>query len=95
MHRLIRLPNSLHGKTGLRVYPMDYNDLEKFEPYNDAIAITKGTAKVSFKIKREYPKIIMKNEEYDLNSIEGKEIPIYLALYLYLNGYVIINELFL
>jgi DNA primase small subunit len=95
MHRLIRLPNSLHGKTALRVCPLSYNELEKFEPYNDAIAITKGSAKVSFKIKREYPKITMKNEEYELNQIEGKEIPIYLALYLYLNGYVTINELFL
>lgn len=38
IHRLIRLPYSLHGKTGLMVKPVDINDLKNFNPLNDAIA---------------------------------------------------------
>ncbi len=35
--RLIRLPYSLHGKTGLRVTPLTRDQLDDFEPLRDAI----------------------------------------------------------
>lgn len=37
IHRLIRLPGSLHGGTGLRVTPIDYDDLDAFDPLVDAV----------------------------------------------------------
>jgi len=37
IHRLIRLPDSLHGGTGLRVVPLDRVELERFEPLRDAV----------------------------------------------------------
>lgn len=40
-HRLIRLPGSLHGKTGLRVTPMTLEGLDAFSPLDDAIALPK------------------------------------------------------
>jgi len=36
-HRLIRLPGSLHGGTGLQVTPIDEADLAAFDPLADAI----------------------------------------------------------
>jgi DNA primase small subunit len=36
--RLIRLPTSLHGKTGLVVAPVKLQDLDKFNPLTDALA---------------------------------------------------------
>ncbi len=36
-HRLIRLPGSLHGGTGLRVTRLSISDIEAFEPLRDAI----------------------------------------------------------
>ncbi|MGB0653091.1 MAG: DNA primase small subunit domain-containing protein [Thermoplasmatota archaeon] len=36
--RLIRLPGSLHGKTGLRVVTMSRSELDDFEPLRDAVA---------------------------------------------------------
>jgi DNA primase small subunit len=36
--RLIRLPGSLHGKTGLRVVPMKASQLKGFEPLRDALS---------------------------------------------------------
>ncbi len=37
IHRLIRLPGSLHGGTGLRVVPVDYARLDAFDPLRDAV----------------------------------------------------------
>ncbi|MHA1832163.1 MAG: DNA primase small subunit domain-containing protein [Candidatus Helarchaeota archaeon] len=38
LHRLIRFPNSLHGKTGFIVKEIDIDKLEEFDPFSDAIA---------------------------------------------------------
>ncbi len=35
--RLIRLPGSLHGKSGLKVVPMERDDLDGFNPLSDAV----------------------------------------------------------
>jgi DNA primase small subunit (EC 2.7.7.-) len=36
-HRLIRLPGSLHGGSGLVVTPIDRDDLDEFAPLTDAV----------------------------------------------------------
>ena len=38
--RLIRLPGSLHGGTGLRVAPLERDELEEFEPLRDAVVFS-------------------------------------------------------
>jgi DNA primase small subunit len=38
--RLIRLPGSLHGGTGLRVAPLERDELEEFEPLCDAVVFS-------------------------------------------------------
>lgn len=38
VHRLIRLPHSLHGKTGLVVRPIELNEFRSFNPLEHAIA---------------------------------------------------------
>ena len=37
IHRLIRLPNSLHGGTGFRVVPLDRDEIADFDPFRDAL----------------------------------------------------------
>ncbi|RLI33739.1 hypothetical protein DRO53_04950, partial [Candidatus Bathyarchaeota archaeon] len=37
-HRLIRLPGSLHGKTGLKVVKVSHERLPDFDPFTDAVA---------------------------------------------------------
>lgn len=60
IHRLIRLPMTLHGKTGLLKMSTRINDLESFDPLRDAIAFKKGYMKVyvnqarKFRIRNEY-----------------------------------------
>jgi len=50
VHRLIRLEYSLHGSTGFKVTPISVTDLERFDPFKDAI-VFKGEKEVIF---REY-----------------------------------------
>ncbi|MDY6985034.1 MAG: DNA primase catalytic subunit PriS [Candidatus Thermoplasmatota archaeon] len=38
IHRLIRFPTSLHGKTGFIVKPLSFEDFDDFDPLQDAIA---------------------------------------------------------
>src|SRR5208282_3648789 len=37
IHRLIRLPNSLHGGTGFRVVPLARDEITHFDPFRDAL----------------------------------------------------------
>ncbi len=46
LHRLIRLPNTLHGKTGLKVIPVPYSSLDEFDPLKDGIVFHTGHIKV-------------------------------------------------
>jgi len=46
LHRLIRLPATIHGKTGLKVVTIPVGKLEAFDPLQEAIAFTKGTLTV-------------------------------------------------
>jgi len=76
--RLIRLPFSLHGKTGLKVVKIDIDQLKTFDPLNDAIAFNDDPIKINlaspFNIK-------IRGENFHLN--EGKQdLPLYLAVFL-------------
>ncbi len=46
VHRLIRMPGSLHGGTGLRVVPLKLNELESFDPLCDAVVFGNKKTKV-------------------------------------------------
>ncbi len=43
IHRLIRLPETLHGKTGLKKTCFPANEIEIFNPFDRSIAFNKGT----------------------------------------------------
>jgi DNA primase small subunit len=76
--RLIRLPNSLHGKTGLKVVPITIDKLDDFNPLNDAVVFNSDTVSVDVVNP---VNITMKNESYTLT--EGpQDIPEYLAVFL-------------
>ncbi len=42
IHRLIRLPGSLHGGTGFRVAPLTRDELDRFDPFRDARPFADG-----------------------------------------------------
>jgi DNA primase small subunit len=80
--RLIRYPNSLHGKSGLRACKISYNDLERFDPLGDAIAFKNGSIKVYVK---DIPKIRIGDAEIGpIKEKDQQEIKVPMALGIYM-----------
>ncbi|MBP1450160.1 MAG: DNA primase catalytic subunit PriS, partial [Thermoproteus sp.] len=78
VHRLIRLPKSLHNKTGLIAQPIDLNaSVERI--IQKAIAF-KGTAKV--KLKAPVSEVL--GEKINGKPGDKVVVPTYIAVYLYL-----------
>lgn len=76
--RLIRLPFSLHGKTGFLVKKIDLDSLKDFNPLRDSIVFEDNPVK----IKVNNPtKIKMKEEDFHLEEGE-QEVPEYLGVFL-------------
>lgn len=46
IHRLIRLADALHGKTGLKKVGFPISDIEDFDPFKSAVAFKKGNVSV-------------------------------------------------
>ncbi len=80
--RLIRLPGSLHGKSGMQVKELTISTLEEFEPLNDAIAFSDKPVKL--KLMKPFSVQMRGN---DLQLEEGRhELPEYAAIYLMCRG---------
>ena len=76
--RLIRLPYSLHGKTGLKVVSLEVDELSHFDPLRDAVVFEDDPVMVDLE---EPVKMSMKKEHFNLK--EGiQEIPAFLAVFL-------------
>ena len=76
--RLIRLPLSLHAKTGLKVFRITIDKLRDFNPLKDAIVFTDNPVKVDLKYN-----INMKMNEKKFDLKHGENIvPTYLAIFL-------------
>jgi len=76
--RLIRLPGSLHGKTGFRVKKIKIDDLVDFDPFEDTVVLSDELVKIY--LRQDY-KITMKNVDYDLKAGKNK-VPVFLAVFL-------------
>jgi DNA primase small subunit len=80
--RLIRLPGSLHGKSGMKVTALSIQELETFEPLNDAVVFSDKSVKI--KVIKPFA-VQMKGK--DLTVEEGiQEVPEYAAVYLMCRG---------
>ncbi len=80
IHRLIRFPLSLHGKTGLMVKPLNINDLNDFVPLNEAIPeiFKNKSRKINLNVNNF--DIKMNNEHYKIEK-GINEVPLYLAIF--------------
>jgi len=85
IHRLIRLPGSLHGGTGLRVVPLEREALDDFDPFRDALPgpLDGARTTVDFTQDVAYP--------FPAGGLSGRagataSLPTPLALFLVLRG---------
>ena len=76
--RLIRLPLSLHAKTGLKVFRITIDKLGDFNPLKDAIVFTDNPVEVDLNYNIN---LKMNEEKFDL-KIGENIIPTYLAIFL-------------
>lgn len=84
LHRLIRLPGSLHGKTAMMVKQVDLDSLKDFNPLSDAIpeVFKKGEDRIEV---RSRTGIRMNGQDFEMDP--GQTIlPRYLALYMVTSG---------
>ncbi|WP_456328860.1 DNA primase catalytic subunit PriS [Archaeoglobus sp.] len=78
--RLIRLPGSIHGKTGLRVTEVE--DIDSFDPLKDAVAF--GEDEVSVKVAK---KVSLKIGNFEGRVYPGRvKLPEYAAVFLICRG---------
>lgn len=76
--RLIRLPGSLHGKTGFRVTPVTLDKLPDFDPLIETIAFPDST--VQIQVTNDV-QIWLNNQEF--NYSKGDHVvPLYVAIFL-------------
>jgi DNA primase small subunit len=89
IHRLIRLPGSLNGKTGLVVMPLGVDGIEDFEPFTDAAAF-EGEERVHVV---EAPRLKLGGESFGPYRDETVTLPASAALLLICKGraYPVVN----
>ncbi|MDE1871285.1 MAG: DNA primase catalytic subunit PriS [Candidatus Micrarchaeota archaeon] len=82
IYHLIRLPETIHGDTGLVARGVkSLKDLDRFEPMNDAIAFDDEPVSVSVD---NAPKFVMRHKEFGPYSNSTVTLPRYAAAYLML-----------
>jgi DNA primase small subunit len=79
IHRLIRLPWTLHGKTGWLAHTVAIDELEDYDPLTSAIALTDGNEKVYV---RRAPRFRIGDEFYGPYEEEQVELPMAAAVFL-------------
>ena len=79
VHRLIRLPGTLHGKTGFKKVQIPSESLAGFDPFNNAIAFKEGAARI---LVSDAPKFRLNNEQFGPFRNEKVELPTHAALLL-------------
>ncbi|AGO61550.1 hypothetical protein FACI_IFERC00001G1570 [Ferroplasma acidarmanus Fer1] len=80
IHRLIRFPYSLHGKTGLMVKPVAIGELKTFNPLDEAIPDVFQGRDVKINLKIDKFSIEMNRQNYNIARGENS-VPLYLAIF--------------
>jgi len=89
IHRLIRLPATIHGKTGLKAVKISVADLESFDPLSESVAFTKGTMTINVS---EAPKFRLSDQFYGPYERQKVELPTSAAMLLLLKGCATLGE---
>jgi len=83
IHRLIRLTNTLHGKTGLKKIEVPITGVEHFDPLKSAVTFKEGSVTV---LVSEAPQFRLGNETYGPYKGQKIELPTAAALMLLCKG---------
>ncbi len=90
IHRLIRLNNSIHGKTGLKKVNVPIGEIEEFDPLKSALAFDEGTVEL---IVSEAPEFRLGDHRYGPFSNSEVVLPTAAALFLLCKGAAKLKDL--
>lgn len=79
VHKLIRLPDSLHGSTALKAKTILLEELNEFRPFTDAIVFDESPVKVFID---NAPRFTLMNESFGPFNKSEAELPLFAAAYL-------------
>ncbi|MDD4251052.1 MAG: DNA primase small subunit domain-containing protein [Candidatus ainarchaeum sp.] len=79
LHKIIRVPNTLHGETGFVAKELSLDKLESFDPFIDAIAFDATLTKI---FVSETPKFKLNGINFGPFKEENIEVPLYCAIFL-------------
>ncbi len=80
---MVRLPNTIHGETGLISKKIKFSELSNFDPMSDTIAFKKGNLKVLAELPTT---LTMNGEIYGPYKNQIVELPTGVSVYLFLKG---------
>ena len=80
VHRLIRFPGSLHGKTGLMVKNIGIHELKDFDPLTEAVPEQFKDGQVSIVGLRDFEFEIM-GSPFRIRKNEALEVPVFASLF--------------
>lgn len=83
IHRLIRLPNTLHGKTGMKKVEFSVADIGNFDPFTNAITFRKGNVTV---FVASAPEFRLQDETFGPYQQQKVDLPTAAALLLVCKG---------
>ncbi len=89
LKKLIRIPNTLHGKTGFQVKTVQIEDLDMFNPLKEAVLETDESVKIKTGI---IPEIDLKGEKIGPYKFEEVEVPLSTAVLFILKGEAKLSE---
>jgi len=81
IHRVFRMPGTLHGSTGL--LKMKVKSLDRFKPLSDPVVLGSTRVKVTVKYS---PQFTLNGERLGPFKSESVSIPAYAAVYLLARG---------
>lgn len=81
-HRLIRIPGTLHGGSGLQVKPLTLEQLRDFSPLTDAVVFNDDPILVEGRGFTAF----LRGEKYEAPEGEEVEVPRYAAVFMALRG---------
>lgn len=79
LHKIIRVPNTLHGDTGFIAKTIQIDDLKEFDPFSDSIVFDNTPQRVFIK---KAPKFTLNKESYGPFENEEIQVPLFVAIYL-------------
>ncbi|MDO8427842.1 MAG: DNA primase small subunit domain-containing protein [Candidatus Diapherotrites archaeon] len=92
LHKIIRVPDTLHGGTGFLAKSIPLPEFKKFNPFNDSIVFSEKPVKVFIK---NAPQFSLGNQTFESMQNQKTELPEFAAIYLMARQKALLAEDFL